>query len=142
MDSAMSADVAAVFASYPQKPRKQLLQLRRLVFEVAESLPGVGPIHETLKWGEPAYLTSATKAGSTLRLGWKPRFPECYSMFVHCGTSLVDDFRALYPELQCVGNREVRFPVSKPLPSVARECIVLVLTYHKPHLRPAGMRRH
>lgn len=141
MCSPMNAEVAAVFASYPRQPRERLLKLRQLVFEVADGLAGVGPIHETLKWGEPAYLTPISKAGSTLRLGWKPRSPEHYSMFVHCRTSLVDGFRTLFPELHCVGNREVRFDVSEPLPSVARDCIARVLTYHKPHLHRDGFSR-
>jgi hypothetical protein len=141
MDPPGNTEVEAVFAGYPQQPRKRLLKLRRWVFEVAEALPGVGPIHETLKWGEPAYLTPATKAGSTLRLGWKPQAPEYYSMFVHCSTSLVDSFRTLFPGLHCIGNREVRFEISEPVPLVARDCIALVLTYHKPHLRRKRNRR-
>jgi hypothetical protein len=31
--------------------------------------PGVGALHETLKWGQPAYLTPETRSGTTLRLG-------------------------------------------------------------------------
>lgn len=130
-----NTEVEAAFAGYPREPRTRLLELRQLVFEVADSLPGVGPLHEALKWGEPAYLTPTTKAGSTLRLGWKPQWPEYYSLLVHCRTSLVDSFRTLCPELHCIGNREVRFGVSEPPPAIVRDCIAMALTYHKPHLR-------
>ncbi len=130
-----SAEVEAVFASYPEGPRARLLELRQLVFDVADGLPGVGPVLETLKWGEPAYLTPTSRAGSTLRIGWKAQRPEYYSMFVHCQTSLVDTFRLSFPELHCVDDREVRFHASAPVPAAARACIALALTYHKPHLR-------
>lgn len=147
MNTPVNAEVEAVYAGYPPEPRRRLLEVRQWVFEVGEGRPGVGPIHETLKWGEPAYLTPVTKAGSTLRLGWKPDVPECYSMFVHCSTTLVDSFRSMFPGLNCIGSREVRFDVAEPVPPSVRDCIELVLTYHKPHLRrklapPPGRGRH
>ena len=49
--------------------------LRSLLVEVAEDLC-VGPLTETLKWGEPAYLTEVTKAGTTVRIAWKPATPS------------------------------------------------------------------
>lgn len=39
--------------------------------KTAASTDGGGPIEETLKWGDPAYVTSATKSGSTIRVVWK-----------------------------------------------------------------------
>src|SRR5690606_2522937 len=123
-----TAEVEAVFASYPERPRRRLFELRQLVFDVADDLPGGGPVQETLKWGEPAYLTPTTKAGSTLRLGWKAQRPGCYSMFVHCRTSLVDTFRLSFPELHCIDDREVRFLASESVPAAARDCIALALT--------------
>lgn len=60
--------VAAAFASYPEPIRARLLALRRLIFATAAATQGVGPLEETLKWGQPAYLTPATRAGSTIRI--------------------------------------------------------------------------
>ncbi len=66
----MPADVAAVFAGFPERVRRRLLEVRDLIFETAADIEGVGPLTETLKWGEPAYLTGATGSGTTIRLGW------------------------------------------------------------------------
>lgn len=57
--------VAAVFAAYPAGMRKRLLALRALVLDVAAKTEGVGPLTETLKWGQPSYLTDETKSGTT-----------------------------------------------------------------------------
>ncbi|MEM1315687.1 MAG: DUF1801 domain-containing protein, partial [Pseudomonadota bacterium] len=62
------APVAAAFQAMPEALRPRLAELRALVLETAEA-EGAGPLAETLKWGEPAYLTEATKSGGTLRLG-------------------------------------------------------------------------
>ena len=67
-----SPRVAQVFDSYPPALRTRLLALRALIFEVAASTPGVGELEETLKWGEPAYLTTQSKSGSTVRIAWQP----------------------------------------------------------------------
>ena len=64
--------VQAAFAAFPPAARSRLLDLRAMVFEVADSLPGIGPIEESLRWGEPAYLTSSSRAGTTVRLGCRP----------------------------------------------------------------------
>ena len=61
----MPADVAAVFSGFPERVRRRLLEVRDLIFETAADIEGVGPLTETLKWGEPAYLTRATGSGST-----------------------------------------------------------------------------
>jgi len=62
-------NVARRFASFPQDLRAPLLDLREMIFDIAQKTPGVGAIEETLKWGQPAYLTPVTKSGSTIRLG-------------------------------------------------------------------------
>ena len=50
--------VAAKFQSYPLSMRTKLMALRELILETAADTAEVGEIEETLKWGEPAYLTS------------------------------------------------------------------------------------
>ena len=47
-------DVAAAFAAFPDAVRRQLLQVRALIFGTAAELDGVGPLAETSKWGGPA----------------------------------------------------------------------------------------
>ncbi len=128
----IEADVRAVFEAFPQAPRTHLLALRRLIFETAASTPAAGALTETLKWGEPAYLTSATKSGTPIRIGWKARAPETASLFVSCQTSLIEDWRARYEQrLTFVGNREIALPLSAPLPRAELgHCIAMALTYH------------
>ena len=82
----MQADVAAAFAAFPERVRARLLEVRDLVFETAADLEDVGPLTETLKWGEPAYLTEATGSGSTIRLGWPKARPSHAAVYFNCKT--------------------------------------------------------
>jgi len=59
--------VKLVFDSYPKQAKKQLLKLRSLVLEAATVINELDNLEETLKWGEPSYLT---KHGSTIRIDW------------------------------------------------------------------------
>src|SRR6266850_4669353 len=60
--------VDAVFNAYPRPIKARLLALRRLIFDTAKTTKGVGALQETLKWGQPSYLTAETKSGSTIRI--------------------------------------------------------------------------
>lgn len=62
-------NVVRVFNGFPDDQRAGLLRIRGLIYDVASRTEGVGPIHETLKWGQPAYRTPTTKSGATIRLG-------------------------------------------------------------------------
>ncbi|HAE28019.1 MULTISPECIES: hypothetical protein [Hyphomonas] len=130
---APSGDVGKVFATYPAPARKLLLAIRGMLYETADSLPEAGRITETLKWGEPAYLTSAPKSGTTIRLAWSPKRPDSAGIFVNCQTTLLDEWRTLYGEtLDLVGNRELRLTLGAPLPAdPIRHCLAMALTYHQ-----------
>ena len=127
-----SAQVARVFEACPVPMRVTLLSLRDLIFEVAAEHPAVGKLEETLKWGEPAYLTSASKSGSTIRIAWKAKQPAQVSMFFNCQTNLVETFRTLFPSgIQFVGNREIVVTAQQVLPRAELAlCIEAALTYH------------
>ena len=126
-------DVKAVFDSYPSRLRGDLLRLRALILNTAAETEGVGPVCETLKWGQPAYLPLTPRTGSTIRIDALKRQPDRYAMFFHCQTNLVPTFRELYrDQLEFEGNRAIRFSRDAPLPQdVLRHCIALALTYHK-----------
>ena len=94
----MDAAVAKIFATYPPKLRKRLLAVRRMIFDVAEKTEGVGKLQETLKWGEPAYVTAETGSGSTIRLNRHKKQDWQYAVYFHCQTTLVDSFRGLFPK--------------------------------------------
>lgn len=125
------ARVAEVFAGYPDHVRGSLLELRGLVFETAAGLEGVGPVEETLKWGEPAYVTSVSQSGSTVRMDWKPARPDRFALYFHCQTNLVETFRTLFPhDFEFEGQRAIVFPVGAPIPRQETAfCLGAALTY-------------
>ena len=128
-----NADVEAVFNAYPDPLKAKLMQLRQLIFETAAQIDGVGPLQETLKWGQPSYLTPASKSGTTIRIDQIKSAPGQYGMFVHCQTSLLPTYRDLYlGVLNFEANRGVRFTLDQDPPRDAmRHCIALALTYHR-----------
>ncbi|HEY4939963.1 MAG TPA: DUF1801 domain-containing protein [Rhizomicrobium sp.] len=124
--------VAEAFAKFPAPARARLMALRALIFDVADRTAGVGALEETLKWGEPAYLTPSG-SGSTIRLGWKAKAPDEVAMYFICTTGLVDQFKELYPRaFRFGGNRALLFDMKGKVPEKAlRHCIALALTYHR-----------
>lgn len=134
-------NVEAVFDSYPSALREDLLTLRALVFQVADETEAVGALIETLKWGQPAYLPSRRKTGSTIRIDALKNDPDRYAMLFHCQTTLVKDFREIYrDEFVFQGDRALVFSHGRSLPRDAlKHCIALALTYHlKPKRTKAG----
>jgi hypothetical protein len=125
------AAVAAAFAAYPKPLKPKLLALRRLILDTAKVTKGVGALQETLKWGQPSYLTPETKSGSTIRIDQvKPEAGQV-AVYFHCQTNLVETFRELYPELSFAGNRSILLDAGDKLPEAAlRHCVALALTYH------------
>lgn len=72
----MDQFVAKRFASYPASVQPKLAHLRRLIFFVAAQDERIGELEETLKWGVPAYLTSVSKSGTTIRIDWEAKAPS------------------------------------------------------------------
>jgi hypothetical protein len=123
--------VEAVFDAYPKPIRTKLLALRRLIFDTARATEGVGLLEETLKWGQPSYLTPETKSGSTIRIDRVKSSDDQVAVYFHCQTNLVEKFRELYPELRFAGNRSIVLDAADKLPETAlRHCVALALTYH------------
>ena len=132
MPGIQNAEVGAVFAAAPPRVRRRLLELRSLIRATAQETEGVGPLEESLRWGQPAYLTSQTGSGTTVRLGWKPSMPDQISVLVHCQTSLVSELRpTLSPALRFDGNRGVLLALTEPVPQgPLRLFVEAALTYH------------
>ena len=121
---AMPAEVRAVFDGMASPARQPLLDVRRVIFEVA-SAEAVGPLSETLKWSEPAYLTEASKAGSTVRVGLAKGQP---AVFFNCNTTLVAGFRETFGDaLTYQGNRAVLLAPDTP-PDALAICLARALT--------------
>jgi hypothetical protein len=127
-----SAEVSAVFETYPKEIKSKLMALRQLIFDVASRTNGVGELEETLKWGQPSYLTTQTKSGSLVRIDQIKNQEGKYAMFFHCQTTLVDTFKEMYRgQFEFGGNRSIIFDVKNKVP--VRElghCVSLALTYH------------
>jgi hypothetical protein len=130
--AALPAAVAAAFDAFPPSVRGRLLEVRQLIFDTAAATPGVGPLTETLKWGEPAYLTEATRSGSTIRLGRPKTQGETCAVLFNCRTTLVDDFRAHFPgTFGYSGNRAILLDLASPLPKQPLAiCLAMALIYH------------
>ncbi|MBA3593254.1 MAG: DUF1801 domain-containing protein [Pseudomonadota bacterium] len=133
MQAFADPSVEAVFKACPPALKKKLLSLRAMIFEVAASTPGVGELQETLKWNEPAYLTTQSKSGSTIRIAPKKSGATQYAMYFNCQTRLVDTFRTLFPaEFNYEGNRAIVFDTDQAVHEDAlRFCIAMTLTYHR-----------
>jgi len=124
-----SIEVASIFDSYPDNMRKNLLFLRQLILETASEIGLVNELEETLKWGEPSYLT---KNGSTVRIDWKESKPKQYAMYFHCKTKLIETFKEIYRDtFKFEGNRAIVFDEDADIPiDELKHCIELSLTYH------------
>ena len=102
--TAPAPEVDDVFARMAPATRARALELRALVFDVAEA-KGLSRPDETLKWGEPAYLPGA--AGTTVRIGTDRAGGAC-KLLVNCRTSLVEEWRERFAgRLAFEGNRAV-----------------------------------
>jgi hypothetical protein len=137
-----SPAVSAVFSSYPKPVKAKLLALRRLIFDTAAATEGVGKLRETLKWGQPSYLTPESKSGSTIRIDRIKSSASQYAVYFHCQTDLVETFRELYPKEFTYGsNRSIILDADKKIAEPAlRHCVALALTYHL-NKRQAGRAR-
>jgi hypothetical protein len=108
--------VAAIFDGYPENVRPKLLFLRELIFDTASEIKGVGKLEETLRWGEPSYLTAESGSGSMVRINAKGSQGR-YAIYFHCQTNLVETFRDRHGDA---------VPVEE-----LRHCVSLALTYHR-----------
>lgn len=131
--------VDVIFANYPDSVRKSMQYLRELVRETAEEIESIEKLEETLKWGEPSFIT---KGGSTLRIDWKAKTPHQYAMYFQCTSRLVNTFKLVFgTQFKYEGNRAIVFQLDQKIPQEQlKECIKASLTYHNvKHLITLGM---
>lgn len=129
----MPAEVALALSRYPVRVREQLLDIRLMIFATASATAGVGALSETLKWGEPAYLTEQTRSGTTIRLGVSKLAPDRGAVFFNCRTNLVENFRTHFADtFDFLGNRALIVPASVRLEETPLSlCLRMALTYHR-----------
>jgi len=139
MSAFENTKVEEVFQQYPKHIKSKLLILRQLILETAIETESVDHVEETLKWGEPSYIT---KNGSTIRVGWKQSRPDQYAMYFNCNTKLIDTFKEVYRDLfNYEGNRAIVFAENDEIQvNEVKQCIALALTYHtRKHLPMLGI---
>ena len=132
-------NVQSVFTSYPTHIRPKLEFLRSLIIEEAKSVGTIAHLEETLKWGEPSYLT---KKGSTIRIDFKEKTPGQYAMYFKCTSKLIPTFKEVFGDtFSYEKNRAIIFKLDEEIPrDELRTCIRLALTYHtKKHLPFLGL---
>lgn len=126
--------VKAVFEAYPQDIRAPLEDLRETILDVGRALNGIGPLEESLKWGQPAYRPLRPRTGTTVRIGpaTDADGQPGYALYVPCQTTLIRDIRRLYRDrLRYAGDRAVVFAAGEtPPPAPLKHFIALALTYH------------
>lgn len=131
--------VTEKFDNYPDFVRGKMQFLRELIIETAQETEGVNILEETLKWGEPSFLT---KNGSTLRMDWKKKTPNQYQMYFKCTSSLVETFKLVFGDFfEYEKNRAIIFQINQEIPvAELKKCIKAALTYHKvKHLEKLGI---
>jgi len=130
-------NVEQKFNSYPEDVSIQLKTIRGLILKVAKQ-DGITDLIETLKWGEPSYIS---EIGSTIRIDWKTKYPEQYCIYFNCKTSLIETFKELYGDtFSYQGNRALVFHLEQTVPYKELEhCLSLSLRYKKiKHLNLLG----
>jgi len=123
------AEIAEAFAGLPENHREALVRLRTLIFEVADEL-GAAPVTEVLRWGQPSYLAAKPRQSTAIRL-WSTNDHEFFGVFFHCQTSIIPEFRNLFPgDFRFDGNRGILFrPGEDPQAERLRVAIGHALQY-------------
>lgn len=112
----IEVSVRKAIGAYPKEAQIYALKLRSLIYSLAGADAAIGKIRETLKWSEPAFLTHGPKSGTTLRIAWKEKHPLKIGLFVPCQTSLISDFKTLFPnQFNYEGNRAIWLDLNAPL---------------------------
>lgn len=125
----MSPDVQAAVDAASPEARQGMLKLRELILSIGNDLPEIGTLTETLRWGQPAYITSR-RAGASLRLG----IPKTggFALYTHCQTSLIADFAAAFTNMDSVeGTRAIHFTNASQIDPIRHGMLIKsILTYH------------
>lgn len=130
MELVSNPKVEVVFNKYPKSVQPHIKQLRELILGVAQTIEGPDTLEETLKWGEPSYLT---KHGSTIRIDWKEKSPDQFAIYFKCTSHFVPTFKKIYAnQFNFEGNRAIIFKLDQKIPKTElKHCISLALKYHK-----------
>lgn len=135
LDIHSQPQVKEKFQQYPPEVRGKLELLREIILQTGSELPDIHSVEETLKWGEPSYVT---KSGTTIRIDWKPQNPSQYALYVNCNSSIIPTIKMVYGEVfKYEKNRAIVFDLEEKLPlKELKKCVEVALTYHKIKHKP------
>lgn len=125
--------VSRTYAEFLPLAQQNILTLRTWVLAEAARDDRVGKIEEALKWGQPSFVVSKPRSGTTLRLAQMLKSPTYdFGLFVPCQTSLIETCRDMFGDVfNYDGNRGLLFANGGTLPeSELRHFIALALTYY------------
>ncbi|KEJ89461.1 hypothetical protein [Sulfitobacter donghicola] len=119
-------------SQWPALQQKQFEEIRKLILAAAKDA-NVGPVEESLKWGQPAWRPKRPRQGSTLRLNWQGIPSHPLVLYVDCKTTLSATMREIYPtEFEYEKNRGLGLPDGSPLPLQAIDHLArLTFCYHQ-----------
>lgn len=125
----MNTKVKEKFKQYPPDVALVLHAIRTLILQVAKQ-EGIEVVNETLKWGEPSYITDI---GTTIRFDWKSKHPDHIYIYFNCKTKIVDTIKEVYGDIFTYeGNRAIVLTNNPIIPTkTLAQCIVMALTYKK-----------
>ncbi len=124
--------VEKVFDSFPENLQEPLHSLRKMILATAAETEGIGRVEEKVVRGLPAYLTSESRSGTTVRIGPVRDRPGYYAVFFNSQLDLVESFRTQFAGLfEFEGMHAIAFHYNAEIPlSAVCSCIRSALTYY------------
>ncbi len=116
----------------PPAPFNQImLQIRTWIFQAPKRNSLIGPIKETLRWGEASYINEQGH-GSLLRIAYKDTSKPYVGLYFHCKTTLIGSIAKKYGNaFTYQGNRAIIFDGQQALnESAIKDCIEQAMLYH------------
>ncbi|MGL4404408.1 MAG: DUF1801 domain-containing protein, partial [Notoacmeibacter sp.] len=103
-------------------------KLRALISEAASEQTIIGPLEESVKWGEASFTPVRKNVGSSVRI--QPRKNGDVALMFICTTGLVKRFQETYPNVfQIEGDRALVFSAAGDIPEVElKHAIAMALT--------------
>ncbi|WP_299297883.1 hypothetical protein [uncultured Tateyamaria sp.] len=128
----MHRDLLDLIANWPDRVQLAFARARTVFCDVADAAE-VGPLDESLKWGQPAWRPRRARTGSTLRMTWSPETPDHLLVYVDCKTDLAEQMEARFPgQFDNDGRRAMTFEIGADLPEDALwQLAYLTFTYHR-----------
>lgn len=104
-------------------------ELKALIFDAAASHEKIGPLEESVKWGQASFTPKKKNVGSSVRLDLLG--DQEVGMYFICTTHLVNKFQEIYPDkFDYRDGRALVFASAKTYDREAlKHCIALALTY-------------